>query len=100
MAFRFNRRIKVLPGVRLNLNKTGASVSVGREGMWCTAGTHGRRATVGLPGTGLYWTEKLGTKKTGPAAALALSPPAPKKTSDWKIFFWVVVAITLALWLL
>jgi hypothetical protein len=40
------------------LSKSGASLSVGRRGGWFTIGPRGRRATVGLPGTGLFfWTE-------------------------------------------
>lgn len=61
MGFRFWRRIKVFPGVTLNLSKSGASVSVGPRGAKLTAGPSGARATGGIPGTGLFYTEKLGT---------------------------------------
>lgn len=57
MGFRFRWSKRVLPGVRLNLSKTGASVSLGRRGFWYTIGSKGTRTTVGLPGTGLSWTE-------------------------------------------
>jgi hypothetical protein len=56
MGFRFHRTIRVLPGLRLNLSKSGASVSVGRRGAWFTVGPKGTRATVGLPGTGISYT--------------------------------------------
>jgi hypothetical protein len=59
MSIRFWRRIRIAPGLRVNLNKSGASVSVGRRGAWATFGPQGQRATVGLPGLGLFWTEKL-----------------------------------------
>jgi hypothetical protein len=58
MPLRFQRHFKIVPGVRLNLNKRGASLSLGHRGAWYTVGTRGHRATVGLPGTGLFWTEK------------------------------------------
>ena len=32
MGFRFQKRIKIMPGVRLNLSKSGASWSVGPRG--------------------------------------------------------------------
>jgi len=63
MGFRFWRRVKIAPGVTLNLSKSGASVSVGPRGAKFTVGPGGKRATVGLPGTGLFYTTLLGGKK-------------------------------------
>jgi len=57
MALRFRRRVGVVPGLRVNLSRSGPSLSIGRRGAWFTVGPRGRRATVGLPGTGLFWTE-------------------------------------------
>ena len=59
MGLRFNRRVSLIPGHRVNLSKSGASLSVGRRGLWNTIGHHRRRVTVGAPGTGLYWTETI-----------------------------------------
>ena len=56
MGFRFYRRIRLLPGVRLNLGSRSASVSVGQRGSWLTFGRRRRSASVGLPGTGLRYT--------------------------------------------
>jgi hypothetical protein len=54
MGFRFRRSIRVLPGVRLNLNKRSTSVSIGGRGAHVTVRPgHKARATVGIPGTGL-----------------------------------------------
>lgn len=62
MGFRFQRRTQIIPGVRVNLSKSGASMSVGGRGAWITMG-HGRtRVTGGLPGTGLFWTESVDDK--------------------------------------
>jgi len=63
MGFRFFRRIRIIPGVTLNLSKRGISTSLGVRGAKVTFGTHGTRATVGIPGTGLFYTEKLSKKK-------------------------------------
>jgi hypothetical protein len=57
MPLRFWRRIRIIPGLRMNLSRSGVSLSVGRKGMWYTAGPRGQRATLGLPGTGLFLTE-------------------------------------------
>jgi hypothetical protein len=48
------RRVRLFPGARVNLSKSGASVSIGRRrGAWYTVGPRGRQVTVGLPGTGI-----------------------------------------------
>jgi hypothetical protein len=57
MGFRFYRRVRIIPGVRLNLSKSGVSASIGGRGAWFTLGPKGTRSTVGLPGTGLYYTQ-------------------------------------------
>jgi hypothetical protein len=56
MGLRIFRRIRIVPGLTLNLSKRGASVSAGVRGAHVTMGTHGTRETVGLPGTGLSYT--------------------------------------------
>ena len=57
MGFRFQRRIRILPGLRLNLSKSGISTSIGVRGAHVTVGRGQARTTVGLPGTGLSYTE-------------------------------------------
>ena len=60
MGLRFNRRIKVAPGVRVNVGKKGvSSVSVGRRGGSLNVGKNGVRANAGIPGTGLSHSQKL-----------------------------------------
>lgn len=60
MAFRFRRSVKVLPGVRLNLGKTGISTSVGVRGASMTFGKNGTYVNTGLPGTGMSYRTKVG----------------------------------------
>jgi hypothetical protein len=69
MGFRFRRSIKLFPGVRINLSKSGTSVSVGKPGATVNIG-HGRTTTtVGLPGTGLsYRTSKANSENTDSSA--------------------------------
>ena len=64
MGFRFRRSMKVLPGVRVNVNKDSLSVSVGPRGAKVTVNTKGGlRKTVGLPGSGLSYTTYEDIKK-------------------------------------
>ena len=59
MGLRFRRRIKLFPGVSVNISKSGISTSVGRSGSILNLGKRGTRATVGLPGTGISYSERL-----------------------------------------
>lgn len=63
MRFRFWRRIKILPGLRMNVNKSGVSVSGGVEGAQYTTGTKGSRTTFGIPGTGAFWTHRSSQRR-------------------------------------
>jgi len=56
MGFRFRRSIRIAPGVRLNLSKSGVSTSIGGRGATINIGPKGTRHTVGLPGTGLSYS--------------------------------------------
>ena len=59
MAFRFQRRVTLFPGVRLNFGKTGVSVSAGVRGASITAGKRGVYGNVGAPGTGMSYRTRL-----------------------------------------
>jgi Protein of unknown function (DUF4236) len=65
MPLRFQRRITIVRGISLNLNKRSISASIGGRGAHFTVGPKGQRSTIGLPGTGLshtsYWRTQLGT---------------------------------------
>ncbi|GIU84040.1 MAG: hypothetical protein KatS3mg008_0815 [Acidimicrobiales bacterium] len=56
MAFRFFRRVRLAPGLTLNLSKSGPSLSIGPRGAKITVGPRGTRLTAGIPGTGLFYT--------------------------------------------
>lgn len=60
MSLRFRRTIKIAPGVRLNLSKSGVGVSVGVRGARLGVGPRGTYTSVGLPGTGIHYRTKLG----------------------------------------
>jgi Protein of unknown function (DUF4236) len=63
MGFRFSKRIKIAPGVQLNLSKSGVGMSVGVPGLRVSKGVKGTRLTAGIPGTGISYTKQLGKKK-------------------------------------
>ena len=61
-GLRFQKRLRLLPGVRINLSKSGASASVGPRGADVNIGPRGVSANAGIPGTGLSYRNKLGGK--------------------------------------
>lgn len=61
MGFRFRRTMKIAPGLRLNFNKNSIGLSIGPRGAKYTINSSGRRtASVGIPGSGIYYTESVG----------------------------------------
>lgn len=64
MGLRFRKSIKIAPGVRLNFGKKSTSISFGGKGFRYTINSKGqRRTTVGIPGTGIYYTETHSSKR-------------------------------------
>jgi hypothetical protein len=61
MGLRFQRRIRILPGVRLNLSKSGIGFSAGRTGLRIGMAAKRRKYfSAGLPGTGLSYRTFFG----------------------------------------
>jgi hypothetical protein len=88
MGFRFHRTVRLLPGLRLNLSKSGVSASVGTRGAWLTFGRNGTRTTVGIPGTGISYTTTSSThQQTDPAA-----PPA-RASAGWLLVLLLMLAL-------
>ena len=78
MGFRFRWSKRILPGIRLNLSKSGPSVSLGGRGFWFTVGSKGTRTTVGIPGTGMSWSSyKPYSSGKQPSASAPAPEPAP-----------------------
>jgi hypothetical protein len=66
MGFRFQRRINIAPGVRLNVSKPGVGVGLGRNGLRLGVDSRGRKYfSIGLPGTGLSYRGFFGRRVTG-----------------------------------
>ncbi|WP_241576356.1 DUF4236 domain-containing protein [Rosenbergiella collisarenosi] len=59
MGLRFRKTISIMPGVRINLSGSGASMSVGPRDASVTFGKSGAYANFGLPGTGLSYRTRL-----------------------------------------
>lgn len=66
MGLRFRKSINLGGGVRLNFNKKSTGISFGTKGARYSINSNGRKtASIGIPGTGLYWTESKTNKGKG-----------------------------------
>lgn len=98
MAFRFYRSWKILPGVRLNLSKSGISTTLGVRGANMNVGRRKRRYTLGLPGTGLSYVRTAARKRRREAALLGEGTSLARlpRVNVW----WLVIGAVLFLTLL
>ncbi|MDP2248011.1 MAG: DUF4236 domain-containing protein [Nitrosomonadales bacterium] len=93
---RLRKRIKIAPGVNINLSKSGASVSVGKPGATVNVGSKGGvKATVGIPGSGLSHTEQL--SKPGWKSENLVEPPQSKSLGFFGLLGYGVLALFLFL---
>ena len=73
MGFRFQRRVTLFPGVRLNFSRRGISTTIGPRGASVNFGRFGATLNVGVPGTGLSLRKKLG--QSSPNGNRTVPPP-------------------------
>jgi hypothetical protein len=68
MAIRFRKSMKIMPGVRVSLSKSGVSGSLGTNGARVSVNSKGQvRGTAGISGTGLSSTTMLNSKSKSKA---------------------------------
>jgi Protein of unknown function (DUF4236) len=79
---------------RINLSKSGSSLSLGRRGVMLNFSKRGTRATVGLPGTGLSYSDML---SSGPQTALPADDRSAGLSRVWLIISLVALATVLGL---
>lgn len=96
MGLRFRRRFTIIPGIRLNVSKSGVSASIARRGAWFTFGRKGTRTTLGIPGTGLsYTTSSLhGARQQPPQTAATSSTASRGRLIPLLILLAVAVALS------
>ncbi len=63
MGVRFRKSVKILPGVRINLTKSGISTTIGPRGASVNISKRGTYLNTGIPGTGLHAREKLSSQE-------------------------------------
>ncbi|HEX5315045.1 MAG TPA: DUF4236 domain-containing protein [Candidatus Kapabacteria bacterium] len=85
MGIRFRKYINILPGVRLNLSKSGVSTRIGPRGLSVNIGKRGTYLNAGIPGTGIFEREKLSTTGDHPHGehpSNGQTPEAPRTVKE------------------
>jgi hypothetical protein len=90
MGLRFRRSIRLLPGVRVNLGLTRASLSIGRRGLTYNIGSKGSRVTVGVPGSGFSYTHAV--PHQNPVTLISNAIPSRKRFSATPLVIIAFVA--------
>lgn len=95
MKIGFRQRIKIAPGVTVNVGKTGGSVRLGPRGAGITTGTSGTRASATIPETGISLEHQISkpTARRGKAAA----PDAPPNRAAALLVGAMILAIAAGL---
>ena len=103
MGFRFHRSVKILPGVKININKKSSSITFGPKGAHYTINSKGKlTTTVGLPGTGLSYTtstQKKHSRTATPTNATAGNKPAPPSPTPKEKWYKRTIGIILMLFI-
>jgi hypothetical protein len=58
MGFRFRKGLRLFPGLRLNIFKSGFSLSIGKAPFTINLGKKGAMTTTSLPGSGMSYRSK------------------------------------------
>lgn len=110
MGLRFRKSFKIAPGVKFNLGKKSAGISIGgKHGGASWNSRSGSRVRASAPGTGLSYSRKLGGKKRRKKKApelgclgyvlLAALVPAALSSINWTsvgvVALWVIMGLGL-----
>jgi Protein of unknown function (DUF4236) len=75
MGWRFRKSFRLLPGVRLNLSKSGVSATIGVAPFHLNVGPRGVYSDISIPGTGIYNRQRLDAPSVGRRSPHSSVPP-------------------------
>lgn len=87
MGLRFRKRIKIIPGIWLNLSKSGISTSDGGKGLTVNLKKGNTKTTAGIHGTGLSYSETSPGNADSPAQVRRMHPA----------WFWALLVVIVVL---
>jgi hypothetical protein len=98
---RFRKSVKIAPGIKINLSKSGVSTTIGGKGISANIGSRGAFLNTGIPGTGISARHKLagGTAQGGSLEANidgeAFKPVSPVFMRCFGILLFIIAALSL-----
>ena len=95
MGFRFHKRLRIIPGLWINLSKKGGSLSVGGRGATINVNTDGHQETVGRPGSAVSYRTKRRKGRNPGAPARG----AQGAVTGAHIVYLVIIALVI-LWII
>ncbi|NPD17602.1 DUF4236 domain-containing protein [Xinfangfangia sp. D13-10-4-6] len=82
MALRFRKRIRIAPGIKINITQKGiTSATIGPRGLNVNVGKKGKYLNAGLPGTGIYSRTRISAGEK-PAPSEQRTHRAPDQHSN------------------
>lgn len=88
---KFRKSIKIAPGIKLNVSKSGVSTTVGKKGLSVTTGKKGTFLNTSLPGTGLSNRKKIFGSNSSQAETT--NAPIREISEKQKVVFRVIMRI-------
>ena len=70
MTWSYRKRVRIAPGVHLNLSRRGVSTTIGVRGASVNFGKKGTYVNTGIPGTGFYNRQKISGDRGRPYASV------------------------------
>ena len=101
MAWSYRKRIKIAPGVHLNVSKSGISTTFGIRGASITTGKRGTYLNASIPGTGIYSRSKIsssGDTSTPPSNFSNTKSNTASNTKGCLIALGIVIIIGLGIY--
>jgi hypothetical protein len=95
MGFRFRKRLRIIPGLWLNLSKKGTSLSVGGRGATINVNRQGVQETLSLRGSGVSYRTRR--RKFGKPGAYPNAPHQPVTAAH--VVYLIAIALVI-LWIL
>jgi hypothetical protein len=95
VSFRFHKRLRIFPGLWINLSKKGGSLSAGGRGAAINVSPQGHQESVGLPGSGMSYRTKR-RKFCAPGAPVTTSRHPVTAAHVWL----AILVVLIILWLL
>lgn len=101
MGFRYRKSIKILPGVKLNISKSGFSTSIGGKGASLNVSSRGTKVTTSISGTGISYSQYLSKPKRARKKAPTQPIQEAKRVRGrvGRIIFWIVVVFFFLLYM-